>query len=194
MALLGFLAGCSPASGTADTGQTHAPWCPQTLPEAGAPCQPTRLSTPSVYAACEYGDNPHCTSVAMCASHDDGKTFLWGVNSPDPSCAGNGPSCPAELHAGTAGCPVSATCTYATGRCFCIACVSSSGPCGSNQCVDQDGGTQWSCDAWQQPSGCPTPRPLLGTSCNAAGQMCGGFPDPVMQCAEGYWVVPIEGC
>ena len=197
MALLGLVAGCSTAGGTADAGQTRAPWCPQTLPEAGTPCQPTPLSTPSVYAACEYGDNPHCTSVATCSSPGatNSQMFSWFVSPPDPACAGNGPYCPAGIDASTTpGCPASATCTYAGGRCFCVACVSGPPSCGGNQCVDQDGGTQWSCDAWQQPPDCPMPRPLLGTSCNVAGQMCGGGPDPVMTCAEGYWVVPIEGC
>lgn len=197
VALLGLAAGCS----TTSAGSNRAPWCPQSLPAAGTPCQPPQLATPGVLAACEYGDDPHCTSVAECGTTNE-QTFFWVVSLPDPSCAGNGPYCPAVLDAGiTADCPVSATCTYTGGRCFCVSCVPGPPPCGQDLCVHQDAGTQWRCDAWQEPPSCTTPRPLLGTSCSGQGQVCGGPGDPPIVtagggevCADGYWVAGLGGC
>jgi hypothetical protein len=187
-------------SGATNAGEVRAPWCPSTVPEEGAPCTSTLLSTPDgapplygVSAVCEYGDDPHCTAVASCGYTQGYKGTTWGVTPPDPSCGGNAATCPSAFPAKGSGCAANASCTYPSGRCSCS--VRQYSICG-NPCGDEDGGTEWSCRGWeQQPSGCPEPRPLLGTSCSVPLQFCGGYPDPVMMCADGYWVVPqMGGC
>ncbi len=184
--------GSSDGSGAADAEVIRAPWCPRTLPEAGAACTPATLPVPDIYLACEYGVGPHCTAVATCASSDDYKSFQWSVNPPDPNCGGGAETCPSAVPANGGACAVGASCSYESGRCSCLVCEYSTG-CG-NPCGDQDGGTEWSCRGWeQQLAGCPEPRPLIGTSCSVPMQRCGGYPDPAMECVDGYWVAFIAG-
>ena len=56
----------APGDATADHSSpvdagTKAPPCPADAPEAGATCDPTVATGP-----CEYGGDPHCTTVAQC--------------------------------------------------------------------------------------------------------------------------------
>jgi len=196
----GSSSGVSGSSGsrTDDAGVVRAPWCPSTLPEAGAPCAPTTVPQPGQDSAtpppgvspeCEYGDDPHCTTNGLCTNSNGDTPFQWYVSPPDPSCGGNSAYCPSSSSAfpvNSVGCAGGASCTYQWGRCFCMVCqdnVSSGNPCGQGVT-----GTEWSCQDWEQPAGCPEPRPLLGTSCSVPMQVCGGSPDPLMKCVEGYWV------
>ncbi|HTQ46372.1 MAG TPA: hypothetical protein VMI75_26630, partial [Polyangiaceae bacterium] len=65
-------------------------------------------------------------------------------------------------------------------------------------CRAKDAGTQWNCFPWDEPPGCPDPRPLLGTACTnvEAGTLCGGYSEQSMVCAGGYWGIAIinGGC
>ena len=201
-AAAGLTTGCrgSMSNGTsADGGSTdgrvvspgsRAPWCPEIVPEAGSPC--TTVPPPSTAAdditACEYGSDPHCTTLAECGGG------RWVLSAPVSSCSGNPASCPATPDAGSADmCPLNDNCTYPDGRCACISCIAT--VCGP-RCVDQEAGTQWYCRPWDPFPGCPNPRPLLGTACSDvdAGQYCGDNWGETMVCVGGYWWIPSGGC
>jgi hypothetical protein len=170
----------------------RAPGCLPSLPQAGSSCTPASAPGGGLLL-CEYGSRPHCTSVAYCATSSPGTGSTWQIVPPDPSCNGNPSSCPASF--GTApgqACPSSETCTYAEGRCQCIGCLTDAGT----------QGTEWTCGAWQTPTGCPEPAPLLGTACSTEGQQCGYGPvccgpsnlGYAMICQDGYWTVVAGGC
>jgi hypothetical protein len=105
-------------------------------------------------------------------------------------------------------CPFQGSCTYPEGRCACLPCTVGGGGsiCGEDDlCADAGvAGTTWICEPWPQPSGCPWPRPLLGTPCNLPETMyCGygptccdyvGIGEPPMQCIGGYWDPSNSGC
>ena len=183
--------------------------------------------TGSVYQivhACEYGGNPRCAAYATCASSPSPS---WWVIPPDPSCSGNAVGCPAAIEAtadaGLAGwtwtpgalepapasqpsCMPGSSCTYDVGRCICSRCGGGGDICASNACGTLDAGTVWSCFDWQETQGCPVPRPLLGTKCTTARQICaytdiyltigenGLDPHPAMICDDdGYWSLLISG-
>jgi hypothetical protein len=192
----------------------YAGGCPPTLPPEGAPC--------STSSACEYpfGANPLCTILAYCplvamtpvgdgqasagsADGDGGPGRFWRHSTPsDPSCAPTPAACPASFGALASGsaCPVNAICTYPEGRCNCIPCTPPDG--GVSDAGAADASTQWVCEAWMTPAGCPEPRPLLGTACSNEGQECDygegcgspvDLPDP-MGCRGGVWVDTRGGC
>ncbi len=166
---------------------SRAPWCPEALPEAGAPCS-RGPSSPGMapFTACEYGSDPHCTTIAECGGYE------WTILPPATSCSGNPVACPATMDAGSGStCPLDDNCTYPDGRCSCIPCVAT--VCGPS-CEHKDSGTEWYCKPWDEPPGCPNPRPLLGTACGDAGQYCGGSWDFGQVCSGGYWGVPNGGC
>jgi hypothetical protein len=164
-----------------------APDCPASLPEAGSACTPVLPPQGGTFGGtwpCEYGSDPHCTTVADCAATGPSAPFQWFLYGPDPSCAGNSAACPATFGALANGavCPAADSCSYPEGRCACIKCT---GP----------QATEWECEPWQTPTGCPEPRPLFGTACANEGQECdyalscngslnGG---PNMVCNGGYW-------
>ena len=183
--------GSSSGSGTANPGVVRAPWCPSTVPEAGAACTPEMTLPGPDIPECEYGDDPHCTTTATCfPNNGDTPTPQWSVNPPDPSCAGNSVYCPppSAFPPHGDGCAGGTSCTYQSARCVCLVCqdnVATGNPCGQGAT-----GNEWSCQGWEQQSaGCPEPRPLLGTSCSVPMQIiCGGSPDPMMKCVDGYWV------
>jgi hypothetical protein len=175
-------------SGVTPQKTTYAPGCPSTIPADGSSCNAGFGLT------CEYGADPHCTTMATCASENSNGTFVWFVTTSDASCAGNPPACAAtfaDVPAGQA-CPVDDTCTYPEGRCACDSCATS----------DPNIGTQWKCQTWDTPAGCPEPRPLLGTACGSEGQDCayGGSccsdvnVGPDMLCQSGYWVENGDPC
>lgn len=146
-------------------------------------------ATPCEYAF-PYGGNPHCTTIASCISG------TWSLQQPDRSCYTNPTSCPADFDAGNTDMCANVECTYAAGRCTCDDCAAQ-GPC-NRICRARDSGTEWFCFPWDEPPGCPNPRPLLGTACTNvdAGTLCGGLWDEPSVCAGGYWTVPVAngGC
>jgi hypothetical protein len=165
--------------------------CPPMLPESGAPCSPPPSVVDSdgpyeIFWQCEYGSDPHCRALAACFSNGaEGDT--WTVSQPDPSCAGNPPACPANFDDGVGmDCPVQGSCTYPEGRCSCVRCgVPDSGP----------PVPAWSCTKFDEPNGCPEPRPLLGSPCTSVGHECAYGPPcctlidvgPTMVCVGDYW-------
>jgi hypothetical protein len=177
---------------SSESGDT--PGCPTAIPEDGAACTrgaaPPASDPPSEVVAwvCEYGSDPHCNTYAQCVSGGGG--FSWLVSPPDPSCAGNPPACPEVLgaDAGHGGeCPIQGSCTYSEGKCSCTSCKEEDG----------ESGTDWICGGWQTPTGCPEPRPLLGSACASEGLECdyGGSCcavldlGPDMLCTGGYWAL-----
>jgi hypothetical protein len=64
------------------------------------------------------------------------------------------------------------------------------------------GATEWVCEAWRNPAGCPQPRPLIGSPCAIENQEChyGDFCcAPVflanpMRCEQGRWGNAGGGC
>ena len=69
--------------------------------------------------------------------------------------------------------------------CGCIPCIGDGGGVGSQQ--------EWACDPYPTPSGCPEPRPLIGSACTQEGQscsygeMCGVVGGPSLGCQNGHW-------
>lgn len=184
-----LFAGCSGSPARS----SRAPDCPASLPQAGSTCTPDLPPRGGVWL-CEYGSDPHCTTVAQCSATSASGPYQWTLTEPDPSCAGNPPACPASFGAlaNGAACPGAQSCTYPEGRCSCAPCASGAG----------GQGTEWECEAWQTPAGCPEPRPLLGTACDTEGQECGYgaaccgsvSTEPAMVCNGGYWSVVPVGC
>jgi hypothetical protein len=148
--------------------------CPASLPASGSPCTPNGIDE------CEYGSDPQCTTIASCDLGND--SFVWNVSSPIWSlCGVNSPQCLPSYGtpADAAGCPVDAA-----------ACLYPQGVCG---CAPECGG--WVCAPYPLPTGCPEPRPLLGSPCTQEGQNCAygdicsvlAFAGPLMVCASGFW-------
>jgi hypothetical protein len=187
-------AGDAAAETSQNDGRDVGPGCPESLPVEGSPC---------VYGApsegqgstweCEYGSDPHCTSIAKCSYPANGSS-TWSVARPDPSCSGNSATCPTAFDAGNgAACSVPTVCMFPPGECTCVECVAIP-PCFPNPCGDVDGGTQWKCAAWLgPPPGCPSPRPLLGTPCSIPFQMCDADHFSIV-CLDGYWALEGGGC
>jgi hypothetical protein len=186
-----------------ELGVTRAPGCPYSMPEAGAACD----HAPSF---CEYGADPHCTTVFSCLPDCNYCTSgTWIVSyPPDPSCAGNPAGCPTQFGVGVGqACPVQGSCTYAEGRCACLSCAiypaslsTTCNACGVFEAgltgPDADAGNEWFCDLWPVGPGCPQPRPYLGTACDMFGYCGGGWPicpsvpsDPEEFCGGpgGFW-------
>jgi hypothetical protein len=161
--------------------------CPPSPPASGSACTPNDISP------CEYGSDPHCTTIAYCGNY----SHVWHLDGPDPSCAGNSPQCPTSYDSPAIACPVEAdgttlsiTCGYPRGRCLC------------HGCWPEDGGpmsAQWLCLTYRVPACCPEPRPLLGSPCTSEGQTCeydygtcaheyyGLDVGPDMICTRGFW-------
>jgi hypothetical protein len=167
--------------GTIDGGSSSP--CPASQPSAGVAC------TGSV--ECEYpGSAEFCTTVVQCVG---GKFQNFkGL------CTPGGPTCPPDFKSVPQGskCSPETTCDYVDGRCGCSLPVS--GP------VQLDAGLTWHCTS-AQPS-CPALRPLLGTPCTKADQVCdygacsvpnsGGVGSSPMAvtCKQGYWQRASIGC
>jgi hypothetical protein len=161
--------------------------CPTSEPADGSAC------TPNGFLRCEYGSDPHCTTIAECSGPGPNGPFTWHLTPPDPSCAGNPPQCPATYGtpANGAACPYQGTCSYPDGRCECVVCTGDGGQ-----------GHEWACDTYRMPAGCPEPRPALGTACTQEGQDCAYGPaccaivdvGPDMVCRNGVWTTVPIGC
>ena len=166
--------------------------CPGAAPTLGQAC-----TSPGM--ACEYGGtgpNRLCTTNAVCITGSSGTT-AWNVTPPQPGCIAepkqNPPECPATF--GTL--PTGAACPKAG-----LSCVYDQGMCGCTPCFGDGGGggqTEWACDPFPQPTGCPEPRPLIGSACTqegqscAYGQQCGVVSGPYLTCTAGQWRQQVFG-
>jgi hypothetical protein len=201
-----FLFGCSTRgagdSATVGAPETSAdaalPPSESSPPEAGSdsngPCPGSAPAPGSggctggpAFPICEYG-NPHCPTPFSCNGGN------WALYSPPQACA-TASGCPASFQAASdaGSCPLYDTCTYAEGRCACIGCA----------LAGADGGTEWACEQWVVPTGCPTTEPLAGTPCTPAqaqltcdyGWNPCGVPvlGDLLVCDHGYWSAQYEG-
>jgi hypothetical protein len=187
----GLLAACGGSTASIDAGTTNdggttndaggstdaatSP-CPTSPPTGGAAC-----STPAV---CEYGTSPNraCNIVATCT----GST--WTLSAPANCNTKNPPKCPSTYASVPRGQSCSdgfpTDCVYPEGLC---SCTVAAGPVP----LDASASATWICDAPGNPK-CPSPRPKLGTACNANGLLCDYgacvFPDgTAMNCEGGFW-------
>jgi hypothetical protein len=154
-----------------DAAKGWSPVCPATLPAMGASC-----SLSDVY--CEYG----CGNVVVCADGSWGGAVTFGT----PACdAGPNPAaCPAGLSQimPGAGCPSVETCSFATGAC---SCDFPSDP-------RPDASSTWSCFP---ETGCPSPRPRVGSACGTSGMRCDYEACGSSQaCTGGVWQSTVGAC
>jgi hypothetical protein len=160
--------------------------CPASPPQAGAPC-----AVPG--ESCEYGTSfwLECNQVLQCLNG------VWRQEYAGVSCTwldAGGP-CPATWQQAnaldaSASCPI-ADCQYLEGYCECGAA------CGS-------GGQRHGRNVFVQPrcaaaaSGCPSPRPRLGTACTGHEDCTYGWPcgcGQMQQCVDGVWQgAPTPAC
>jgi len=174
----------NPDGGTSDAGSTY---CPSSPPAQGAAC-----SDPNMW--CEYGSDPDlsCNTVANCSNGE------WSVQTPPSngcptppnpsSCPASFASVPVGSHCGAL---VGTTCSYAQGFCGCT--IGSGGPYPE----DAAAVATWVCDA--PTTGCPLPRPKLGTPCSQEGLQCDysscSLPTGVtLTCQSGAWQNTPFGC
>lgn len=165
--------------------------CPTTAPKSGDPCKTASLSL-----TCEFGgvgNQRLCSTTATCIKGSSG-IEAWVVNPPAPSCVSssdqNPGACPATFTTRPTGasCPSSAglSCVYTQGMCGCIPCIGDGGGGGGGQ-------QEWACDPFPSPTGCPVPRPLIGSACTQEGlscgygEQCGVVSGPNLGCRAGRW-------
>ena len=174
-------------SGSSSGGPGAGP-CPATAPVANSTCA---VSLAGV--GCEYGDDVDlsCNTVMTC-SQGVWTPATLGTEQTCPTPAATG-ACPATYAAAqTAGaCTQSGlACGYADGRCDCAQ------PTGGPPAVGKSN-TRWLCD--DPGTGCPTPRPHLGSSCATSGQACDygacSIPDGItLTCTNGSWQTSPTAC
>jgi hypothetical protein len=152
-----------------------APWspvCPEAAPTQGSACTDEGLD-------CEYG----CSNVLTCADGTWGGAVLPVASLCD--AGPNSPGCPADASAvlQQTTCLASGTsCEYAEKICTCI----------SPQDPRPDAGNTWFCGP---ESGCPFPRPRIGSSCATASQQCDYAQCGSTQvCMGGVWQPTEGGC
>jgi hypothetical protein len=154
------------------------PACPATHPTTGAACNFSELY-------CEYGTdpNPYCNDLAECNNGS------WEKEPASASCPSPSGMCApyATLAAGGSCAASGQTCASAEGTCVC-----SNDPGG----LPIEGGPFWSCSPAQ--TGCPSPRPQLGTPCSGSapsecdyGACSGGVAE---DCVGGYWALANIAC
>jgi hypothetical protein len=129
---------------------------------------------------CEYGTNPNpsCDILYTCDS--------TGWSSPGPmSCVvGTCPADYASVPQGKSCTPFGLDCAYPQGQCNCADTVPVSMP-----------GPVWQCSTPM--TGCPSPRPDVGTSCTSEGLDCdygactGGINEV---CKDGIWQEQPTAC
>ncbi len=169
-------------------GSGPAPHCPSAQPTAGGACSSENL-------VCEYGTSPvqDCDTVATCT----GGAWQFAGHSPggldcDPAPASQCPSSFATVPRGSHCAPFGLYCDYPQGRCACS--DTSFGPTPADASAE----AEWIC---QVPvSGCPEPRPRLGTACSQEGLdcdygTCGVIPGGTAEaCTNGIWVEELTAC
>ena len=167
-----------------DAAPPWSPICPPSAPAIGSACS-------LVNAECEYGGawwSVSCDTVVRC---DAGQ---WTLEHPSfesctPEPGPNAPACPAtyaSVPMGASCTDTSLSCVYAQGLCSCQ--IPLGGP------VMLDGGSgYWGCVPG---SGCPFPRPRIGSACGAAsGTYCTYEACSYGQsCQGGVWVPEQEAC
>lgn len=176
----GGSSGSGSTSGSSSGGVTTG--CP-TTPFSSQSCTPDGL-------ACEWGSS----NVLDCDLHGTCNGGVWLIMPLNPGgldCGGGPPiACPASYASVPVGsvCPTQGGyCDYPEGRCACE--VFLGGPAIPG---DASFDPYWYCQSPQ--TGCPQPRPRLGSTCNQEGQTCdyggcgqipGGNSE---QCSGGVWV------
>jgi hypothetical protein len=173
------------ASDITDTGAGPCPAAPPTEGSSGC------TGGGGSYPVCEYGE-AHCPTAFSC------KAGAWSSYW-TPSCGATAMGCPGSFAAASdaGACPGSTVCTYPEGRCLCVDCTNA-GDAG----IDS-GSSEWICEKWVVPSGCPSAQPLAGTPCNPGqeGLTCDYGWDPcsaltlgdLLECNGGYWSASLEG-
>lgn len=163
-----------------DAPAAWSPLCPNAAPPQGSSC-----SSDGLY--CEYGDSfvPECNAVLVCVSGAWGEAVLYGMG--DPCDAGANPSsCPAgesEIDAGSS-CSVVETCVYPQGTCECAVPEEGTASASAN--------ATWFCGP---ESGCPVPRPRVGSACTSPGQRCDYEVCGNSQvCSGGVWQTVVGAC
>ena len=137
-------AGTADATGPRDGGPAdasyRAPGCPLVAPHQGDPCTPAAAPSFGQRWPCEYGDDPHCATVAICFDSSAG-TSTWQISPPNPACNPNPTCCPSSFDPATGPlydpappstpttCPFQGSCTYPEGRCACLPCTVGGGGC-----------------------------------------------------------------
>jgi hypothetical protein len=158
--------------------------CPEAIPSAGGSCVKTGI-------ICEYGSQAdyECNSIATCSP-----SLAWVITPPSCSLPDGGSACPASASDVPTGqsCSTLAECDYATTRCACSA--QQSGPV---ETVDGSVVDLWVCE--NPGSGCPTPRPRIGSACSSSGASCNygqcSLPDGVtLSCMNGAWEPILQEC
>jgi hypothetical protein len=168
----------SPVDTGAPGDSPATPECPSSSPTAGSPC-------PSVGLVCEYGSSATvaCNKVATCSASG------WKFAPPSTSGCAVG-TCPAAYPSADVGMACSSNdlvCSYPAGTCTCAS---------STPLTADAGGPHWQC--FPKQSGCPTPRPKLGTKCSPTaaepcdyGACAGGIE---LVCKDGVWEESMVGC
>jgi hypothetical protein len=168
-----------------DAGSTY---CPSTLPPQGTAC-----SDEGLY--CEYGDDPNlnCDTITQCYGGQWNVEKGYGGTCPTPpanpsGCPDSFASVPVGQHCGTL---VGTTCSYPQGFCGCS--IGSGGPYPE----DAAAVATWICDA--PATGCPMPRPKLGTPCSQDNLECDYSPCSLpsgvsLICQSGAWQDAPYGC
>jgi hypothetical protein len=174
--VVGTMAACGGVVSATDAGPGGV--CPTAPPTASSACSPDGL-------ACEYGSNPDpsCNTAFMCMGGAWVDQTSGVACPPQSDCPATFASIPANQDCS----PQGLACAYPEGECICT--VSFEG-------VDKQT-PSWGCiDAV---SGCPSPRPDIGTPCTADssnascdyGSCSGGV---ALTCKEGVWQELITPC
>ena len=144
------------------------------MPTVNAPCAKDGV-------ICEYGSdvNEICNTLRICETYGNSTKWVMGQPIPPGYCPTQDPglsnTCPQTLDAAVGACgDTSLVCHYVNGFCACHG----------------DAGPQWSCDT--QVSGCPHPRPDLGSPCGVEGTSCSYLACVVpwgifITCEAGIW-------
>jgi hypothetical protein len=163
---------CCQGEGVPEDGGGPSPACPSSPPGSG-PC-------PKVGIECEYGNNANadCNDVYSCGP--TGWT-TGEVACPVPTC----PSSYASVPINSTCSPTGGICGYEQGTCTC-----------SEGSPPRINGPVWQCFPAQ--TGCPSPRPDLGTPCSAPssltcdyGACSGGIS---LSCQDGSWQQSNTAC
>ena len=152
--------------------------CPTSPPTPGSACLTTKGGP-----KCEYGTNPDpgCNQVFVCVSN------AWVDQSSGQICAPQS-DCPATYASVPSGqdcSPEQLSCAYPQGECI---------------CTKSWGGVQRTTPGWDcfpAQSGCPAPRPDIGSACTTQGQQCdyGGCSGGItLECNGTSWVQSITPC
>ena len=126
---------------------------------------------------CEYGSNPStaCNEIATCDS--TGWSFS-GASGPSTCPGGTCPATYADVPQNKTCTPLGLDCAYAQGQCNCA----------RTALVSVGDTPVWQCST--PATGCPEPRPRLGSACSQPSLECdygactGGIAE---QCLDGIW-------